>query len=85
MAAERGMQFSDPDNVKEVLVTGPCSAVRSDGDSLIVLTCTAVRHDPQSLFTGKSVRNCVVVSRLVFKASAAKEIAKAISDHADKD
>lgn len=81
--AEDKLTFIDPDNVKEIYVTGQCVAVRF-GDA-ILLTCAAARPVTEPLFAGQpAVSQQVIVARLIFPPQMASEIARIITDQLGK-
>ena len=88
MAQEKKTQIQtiDPDNVRELFISGPSHAVvgqSAGGDRFLVLTCTADRIRPANLFEpdpgGQTPIDRVVVARLVFGIEAATDVARLIA------
>jgi hypothetical protein len=88
MAQEKKTQIQtiDPDNVRELFISGPSHAVvgqSAGGDRFLILTCTADRIRPVNLFEpdpgGQTPIDRVVVARLVFGIEAATDVARLIA------
>jgi hypothetical protein len=88
MAQEKSprMQTIDPDNVREVFISGPSHAIVAQapgGDRFLILTCTADRPRPANLFEqdsgGQTPVDHVVVARLIFGIDAAADVARLIA------
>jgi hypothetical protein len=80
------IQTIDPDNVRELFISGPSHAVvgqSAGGDRFLILTCTADRLRPANLFepnpSGQTPVDHVVAARLVFGIEAATEVARTIA------
>ena len=80
------IQTTDPDNVRELFISGPSHAVvgqSSGGDRFLILTCTVDRLRPANLFdpdpSGQTPIDHVVVARLVFGIEAAADMARLIA------
>ena len=80
------MQTIDPDNVRELFISGPSHAMvaqSAGGDRFLILTCTANRLRPTNLFepdpSGQTPVDRVVVARLVFGMEAARDVARLIA------
>jgi hypothetical protein len=88
MAQERKplIQTIDPDNVRELFISGPGHAVvgqSAGGERFLILTFTSDRLRPANLFelnpSGQATVDQVVVARLVFGIEAATEVARTIA------
>jgi hypothetical protein len=80
------IQTIDPDNVRELFISGPSHAVVGQavgGDRFLMLTCTAARIAPANLFephpSGQIPVENVVVARLVFGIEGAADVARLIA------
>ena len=80
------MQTIDPDNVREIHISGPSHAMvaqSAGGDRFLILTCTANRLRPANLFepdpSGQTPVDHVVVARLVLGIEAAADLARLIA------
>jgi len=80
------VQTIDPDNIRELLISGPSHAVvgqSAGGDKFLILTCTADRLRPADLFepdpSGQLHLDHVVVARLVFGIEGAADVARLIA------
>lgn len=67
----------DPDNVREVFITGACNVSRAGNYIKILLT--VAREDPEALMANRlHVPSFVVVSRTVMEAGTARALAQSI-------
>jgi hypothetical protein len=77
----RAVEIIDPDNVPETVVTGPFNILRSG--SMVLLTFTAVRHDPAAFFAGDKnpPSKGVIAARILMPTKMAREFVHALTQN----
>jgi hypothetical protein len=73
------VEIVDPDNVPETVVTGPFNIMRAG--SMVLLTFTAVRHEPAAFFAGDKnpPTKGVIAARILMPTQMAREFADALT------
>jgi hypothetical protein len=77
----RAVDIIDPGNVPETVVTGPFNILRAG--AMVLLTFTAVRHDPVAFFSGDKnpPSKSVIAARILMPTQMAHEFARALSEN----
>jgi hypothetical protein len=77
----RAVEVVDPDNVPETVVTGPFNILRAG--AMVLLTFTAVRHDPAAFFAGDKdpPSKSVIAARILMPTQMAHEFAHALTQN----
>jgi hypothetical protein len=77
----RAVEIIDPDNVSETVVTGPFNILRAG--AMVLLTFTAVRHEPTAFFAGDKnpPSKGVIAARILMPTQMAREFADALTQN----
>jgi|SRR5580700_1806975 hypothetical protein len=77
----RAVEIIDPDNVPETVVTGPFNILRAG--AMVLLTFTAVRHDPTAFFAGEKnpPSKSVIAARILMPTQMAQEFSRALAQN----
>jgi len=77
----RAIEIVDPGNVPETVVTGPFNILRAG--AMVLLTFTAVRHDPTAFFAGEKnpPAKSVIAARILMPTHMAREVADALAQN----
>jgi hypothetical protein len=77
----RAVEIVDPDNIPETVVTGPFNILRAG--PMVLLTFTAVRHDPTAFFAGDKnpPSKGVIAARILMPTQMAREFADALGQN----
>ena len=80
-SSARAVEIIDPDNVPETVVTGPFNILRAG--AMVLLTFTAVRHDPVAFFAGDKnpPSKSVIAARILMPTQMAHEFANALAQN----
>jgi hypothetical protein len=75
------VEIIDPNNVPETVVTGPFNILRAG--AMVLLTFTAVRHDPVAFFAGDTnpPSKSVIAARILMPTRMAREFAHALTQN----
>ena len=75
------VEIIDPANVPETVVTGPFNILRAG--AMVLLTFTAVRHDPAAFFAGDKnpPSKGVIAARILMPTQMAREFADALTQN----